>query len=77
MFSHIPHSTASKRDGRNALIVRYFLPNKEISQIRLHMKNFRFSPEPIYEIITVSGNMEMLQQLSVRCGERFEILGVE
>uniref|UniRef100_A0A915CFH2 Uncharacterized protein n=1 Tax=Parascaris univalens TaxID=6257 RepID=A0A915CFH2_PARUN len=52
MFSHIPHSTASKRDGRNALIVRYFLPNKETSQIRLHMKNFRFSPEPIYEIIT-------------------------
>ncbi|VDM23808.1 unnamed protein product [Toxocara canis] len=51
MFSHIAHSTAAKRDGRNALIVRYFLPNKEVSQIRLHMKNFRLSPEPIYTVI--------------------------
>ncbi|VDK50473.1 unnamed protein product [Anisakis simplex] len=60
MFSDVPHSTSSKRDGRNTLIVRHFLPNKQVSQIRLHMKNFRFSHEPIYTIIAVGSADRLL-----------------
>lgn len=56
-FSHLKQFSGKHR--RYALISQHLLANKTQSQIRLHLKNFRHSNQPVHTLFSVRNYFSM------------------